>query len=254
MTDDGEHIKSVIRAFEIIDTLQETDIRGATDLAAELDVPKSTAHVYLKTLKDAGYVVEHGETYRPSLRFLETGGEVRQDINIFHAARSELDALAQDVNEVVNLGYAEDGKRVLLYTVEPERGIFDNAPVGQFTDMHWTALGKSLLMQMPDEEIDAALDWETLPEATENTITDRDALFEEIETSRERGYTIEDEEHWEGIMSIAVPVEVGAGDHPPSAISISGPKRRLVEKGIEESLLGKLRDAANVIQLKQEHY
>ena len=49
-------IKTVDRAFTIIDTLDELGGAKLTDLARELDMPTSTAHTYLQTLVETGYV------------------------------------------------------------------------------------------------------------------------------------------------------------------------------------------------------
>lgn len=247
-------IGAVETAFEIVDGIQEMGKVGVSELATELDIPKSTVHAHLKTLEHTGHVLNDDGEYRLGLRFLERGAIVRQKLDLFEIAQPEVDELSRATGEVANLGYEERGQRVLLYTVEPERGIFDNAPVGQFTRMHWTALGKSLLAQQSDDRIDEIIDQYGLQRATPNTITDRDALFEEINAVRDRGYSIENEERREGIKSVAVPVGESGDDLDAGAISISGPKRRIGDTEIKPSLIDALRNAANVIELKYKHY
>lgn len=251
---DSNRIGAVETAVDIVDSVQELGPIGVSELAAELDIPKSTVHAHLKTLEHTGCVLNEDGKYRLGLRFLEVGGHVRKQRDLFEVARPEVDALSQETGEVVNLGYEERGKRVLLYSAEPEEGIFDNAPVGQFTHMHWTALGKSLLAQLSDERIHEIVDRHGLPSATDGTITDRDALFEELETVRDRGYSVENEERREGIKAIGVPIGDRDDDLAAGAIAISGPRRRIGGDGIDESLVDALRDAANVIQLRYKHY
>ena len=247
-------IQAVGTLFDVVEGLQELERAGVSELAEYLGRPKSTVHIYLATLVDQGYVMKEGDDYRTSLRFLELGGQTRKRMNIYEAARPEIDSLSRETGEVANFAIEEQGQRVLLYTSEPLEGVFDNSPTGQYTHMHWTALGKALLSQLPDERIDAIIDEHGLPEATKNTITDRDALFEELETIRESGYSIEDEERREGIKSVAVPVQVTEGDSPVSAVSISGPRRRIGEDEIEGSFLDAIMDTVNVIELKNKHY
>ena len=250
----GDGIGAVERAFTIVGSIQELDGCGVSELANHLDIPKSTAHIYLKTLRDVGYVRKKGDDYRLGLRFLEHGGYIRQNIGIYQAARREVDGLSRETGEVANLGIEEDGWRVLLYTSEPPEGVFDNSPIGQFTHMHWTALGKALLAHLPEERIDAIVDRHGLPRATEYTVTDRDELVAELETIREQGYSIENEDRREGIKSIAVPVRDTDDHSVVGAISLSGPKRRIGEGSIDEALLETIQSTVNVIELKYQHY
>ncbi|MDF9747841.1 IclR family transcriptional regulator [Natrinema salsiterrestre] len=250
----GNRINAVENAFTMIERMQELEQCGVSELAADLDIPKSTAHVYLKTLEELGYVIKENGQYRLSMRFLELGGLVRHNRSIYQAARSEVDALSRTTGEVGTIGYVEDGMRVLVYRTEPVEGVSDNAPTGEFTEMHWTAVGKVLLAQRTDEEIRDVVDRHGLPAATENTITDLDELLKEAAEIRTQGYSIEDEERVSGIKSIAVPIDSNGSDSGNSAISIAGPKHRFSTERVEEELLPELRNVANVIELQSRHY
>lgn len=253
-SDGHNRISSVDNVFNIIETVQELEQCGVSELADRIDVPKSTAHVYLKTLEDLGYVINEDGRYRLSLRFLQLGGLVRHNRTGYQTARSEIGTVSQETGEVGTIGYEENGLRVLVYRSEPGEGVSDNAPTGEFTKMHWTAVGKALLAQHTDDEIRDIVERHGLPAATENTITDLDALFEEINEIRERGYSIEDEERVSGVKSIAVPITSENPNSENIAISIAGPKHRFNTERIETELLPKLQNAANVIELQSRHY
>ncbi|MFC7078516.1 IclR family transcriptional regulator [Haloarcula halophila] len=246
-------IQALHMATEIIETLQEHGEMGVSALAARLDIPKSTAHAYLDTLNSNGWVVNNDGQYRLSLRFLEIGGKTRQSMRVFQAIRPHIDELSMEVGEVANLGIEEKGKRVLLYTSEPSEGVFDNAPSGQFAHMNWTALGKALLAQLSDERVDEIIDRHGLPMATEHTITDPEELYTELEQIRQQGYSVEDEEHREGIKAIAVMLQYEDEPSPVAAISISGPKRRISKKDTEQ-LIDSIRNTVNVIELEYKYY
>ncbi|MFA1610832.1 IclR family transcriptional regulator [Halobellus rubicundus] len=246
-------IKAISTMFTIVDGLRELETAGVSELADHLDMPSSTVHIYLKTLEEEGFVLNDDGQYRSSLRFLELGGDIRQRMSIFRTVRPQVDELSAQTNEVANLGIEEDGKRVLLYTSEPSEGVFDNSPVGQYTHMHWTALGKALLAQLPDQRIHDIVDRHGLPEATDRTITDRETLFERIETIRDRGFSIEDEERRRGIKALAVPIQYDSNPSPPAAVSISGPKRRIGEESYD-GLLDAIKNAVNVSELRYKHY
>lgn len=245
-------INAVENVFDIIEHVQELGGCGVVELATEMDIPKSTAHVYLKTLEDEGYVTKRDDTYRLSLRFLEVGGEVRHQSKLYQVGRSVVDDLAEETGEVGTLGTEENGYRVMLYRTQPSGAVFNNAPTGEYTNMHWTSVGKALLSLKTDERIRSIVDRHGLPRATDHTITDVESLLDTVDAIRSRGYAIEDEERVAGVKAVAVPIETV--DSPDTAVSLSGPKHEFDAEQIENELLPPLRNSANVIELTAKHY
>ncbi|WP_266082370.1 IclR family transcriptional regulator [Haladaptatus caseinilyticus] len=253
MTNKPNRIKAVKNVFEIVENVGELDGCGVRELADHMDIPKSTAHIYLKTLEDAGYAVKQNGEYQLSLRFLRVGGQIRHNNNLYQVGRNEIDDLALATGEVATIGCEEDGYRVMLYRTEPTGAIFNNAPTGEYTRMHWTALGKALLSQKSNEEITEIADSHGLPRATEHTISNCDALLDEIETIRSQGYAVEAEERVKGVKSVAILLESDF-ETPDAAISVAGPKHDYTPERIQEELLPALQNTANVVELKSKHY
>jgi DNA-binding IclR family transcriptional regulator len=248
---DGQTIQAVERSFEIIEYLRTHGAATATEVSNELGYSSSTAHIHLKTLNEVGYVVRDDNEYSLGLRFLRAGTSVRERMPFFRAAKSEIDSLAEETGEGVGIAVEENGKRVSIYHARGADSVHDNAPIGEFTNMHWTALGKALLAYKDPAEVIAILDRHGMPKATEHTITDRDQLLEELEDTRDRGYSLETEERREGLRSIGLPVQIS--DTTIGAISITGPVHRLTDNRIESALLDQLREAANVIEVNYRY-
>lgn len=248
----GTTINSVTNAVEVVEHLHEAGPSTATEVSEALGRPLSTVHVYLTTLCEAGYVLRRGDEYRIGLRHLELGGAARHELGIYHAAKPEVPKLAAETDEVANLGVEEGGLRVLLDKSEAPEGIYDNPPIGQFTNMHWTSLGKAILSTMTPERVESIVETHGLPRATDNTITDLESLKEELATVRERGHSIEDEERREGIRAVGVPIEGESDDRALGAISVSGPRQRIVEK--HTSIVDALESTATVVELRYKHY
>lgn len=249
---EGQTLQGVRKAFKIVRHIKESGPTTVTALADALDLPKSTAHIHLKTMAEAGYLYKDDGTYRLSLHFLSHGTVVRREFEIYQVAKGEINSLAEETGEVASIGVEEGGKRVLLYKSEGGDAVYDNSHTGEFTEMHWTSLGKALLAHMPRERVEAIVDEYGLPRATEHTITEPEALYDELEGIREQGYALEDEEHWENIRAVSVPVLSEHGII--GAISLSGPKARFSDSHIEERILDPLYDKANVIELRLKHY
>lgn len=248
----GDTLSGVERSFKIVNHLKETGGTTVTELASELSLPKSTAYIHLKTLYEAGYAQKEDSQYRLSLQFLEHGAAVRQQFDIYGAAELEINDLAQETGEVATLGIEEDGQRVLLYLNKGGDAVYDNALTGEFTNMHWTSLGKAMLAYFSRDRVNEIIDMHGLPKATRHTITNRTKLFDELNKIREQGYALEDEEHRESIRAVAVPIL--QDERAIAAISVSGPKARFSDERIESELLPVLYDKANIIELKIKHY
>lgn len=249
--DDGKQIDSVHRSLKILDVLDSNGPMKLPDLAACLDMAESTVHVHLRTLQTTGYLVHSDGGYDLSLRLLQKGIAARQRRDVYEITREELDEIAQETGEVANLGVKESGQRVILDQSEGSDAVYDNAPVGEHTHMHWTALGKAILAEQPSDIVEEIIDARGLPMATEHTIVSREELFAALEATRERGYAIEDEERRDGIRSIAVPLV--ADSSVLGAISLSGPKKRFLDKRVKDELVPALQNTSNVIEIRYSY-
>lgn len=250
----GNTLGSVEKAFLILERLKDVERAGVSELSNQLDLPKSTVHIYLQTLRKQGFIVRTDDDYSLSYRFLEYGGRIRNHSKLYQVAKVEVDKLAAETGEVANLGIEEDGLRILLYKAGGPDAIHDNAPVGEYTNMHWTALGKAMLAHFQRSRVRSIIETHGLPRANEHTITDADALFAELKRIRERGYSVEDQERRQGVLTVGTPIMDRNSDEVISAISISGPKSRVDDPDKFEDLVSDIKQAANVIELRHSHY
>jgi len=241
-------VKSVERTFRIIGGLQELDGAGVTELADHLDLPKSTVHNYLSTLEGAAYVVKEDEQYRVGLRFLEHGAFARTQSPIFEVARPELDRLAEETGELVNLLVEEHGKGIYLYRTRGENAVRVKEHVGNRVSLHSTALGKAILAHYPQRRVDEIIDRHGMPATTERTVTDRDELSETLASVREAGVAFDDEERLSGLRCVAAPV-LSNDDEVLGSISISGPSHRFDDERFREELPQRILETANVLEL-----
>lgn len=247
-TEASNPVKSVVTTFDILQTLRRLDGAGVTELADELDLPKSSVHNYLSTLEQEEYVVKEEAEYYVGLRFLDLGRYARQRNDLYETARPELEAVAEETGELVNLLVEEHGQGVYVCRVRGDRAVNVAASTGHRVSLHNTGLGKAVLAHTPEERVDAILDEHGMSAETEHTITDRDELKSELAAVRERGVAFDREERLEGLRCVAVPL-LDLDDRPVGAISVAGPTSRMQGERYESELPQTLRNAANVIEL-----
>jgi DNA-binding IclR family transcriptional regulator len=151
-------------------------------------------------------------------------------------AKPILEQLVGDCNETSYVAIFKEGYVVYLDVVETDLNVRVVSRVGSRLPAHCTASGKVHLAHMTEEEILALLPNKELKEFTSTTVTDRDALFNELAIIAEQGYAIDNEEMDQGVRCVAAPIR----DYTRrivGAVSVSGPSMRFSDERIEKELV-----------------
>lgn len=253
MTDEPENtVQATERSLDIIEALRALDGARLTVIANHVDLPNSTVHNHLQTLTNRGYIIKENGYYRLSLRFLDLGEYTRSLQKIYRHSIQELDNLAAETDEVASLVVDEAGQSVFIYSAEGTDAVSPDTSPGTHVPMHVTAMGKAILAQLPDDEVEEIIECHGLPAYTDHTIVDEAALMEKLEAVREAGIATEDAERVRGTRSIAVPIRDDSGS-VIGAIGITGPASRLTQSRMEDELAPMLHDATNIIELKRTY-
>ena len=246
-------VRTTQKTFDIVEALADRDAAGITELADELDMSKSIVHNHVSTLQDRGYVVRDGEEYRLSYKFLDIGGRRRQQLGIYQNGRPEIKKLASETGELVNLGVEERGKCIYLFQARGSEAVkLELNHTGAAENLHSTAIGKAILAHLPDERIETIVDQHGLPKRTEKTVTKYDALLDELEEIRERGFATDDEESIPGLRCVAAPIKT-TDMNVLGAVSVSGPISRIKDRRWEDELPDLVQDTANVIAINSQY-
>jgi len=251
MATEGDYpVKATRRTFEIIEALKTLDNAGVSEMAAELDMAKTTVFEHLETLSQLGYVVKNSGSgqYQLGTEFLELGGYVRNQMKIYNVAKPEVQDLAEETGEHANLMVEEHGLGTFLYKSEGSNAVQLDTYDGHRVHLQTTALGKAILAHLPKARVVEIFDQHGLPKITENTITDRDSLLEESQEIRDSGYATDCEERVEGMWCVAAPIVSNDGE-VYGAVSVSGPKSRMQGDRFEQELPDKVTRTANVIEV-----
>ncbi|ELZ05197.1 IclR family transcriptional regulator [Natrialba asiatica] len=245
---DGRSIKSDETLFAIIECLKRTNGAGVTELADRLDLAKSTVHKHLVALERHRYVVKEDGQYRLGLQFFTAGIHVRNQYEVYHAAKNRVDRLAAETNEAAWLIVHENGMGMFVYGVAHNEAFTFDSTIGTWVYLHANSAGKAILAHLPDEEVSSIIDRHGLPAQTENTITDRETLLDELAEVRDRGYAMNAQEDLRGLHAIASPVITDG--RPVAAVTIAGAANRVTEERIEDDLSERLLEAVDDIELR----
>ena len=258
MTVLGDQPKQTVRAtettFRIIESLRQLDEAGVTEIASEIGEPKSTVHNHLATLEQNDYIVQTDDGYRLGLKLFTFGNAVRYGPykNLLKAARSEVDVLAEKTEEEAQIMIEEHGIGIYLYQATSNQAIRTDVRAGSTVQLHCTATGKAILAFLPEERLKQIIDAHGLPERTEKTITDPEALRDELQTIREEKIAFDDGERIEGTRTVARPL-LNDENEVMGALSVCGPTMRVDDELFEERYPELLDQAARIIELNATH-
>ncbi len=202
----------------------ERPVLGIADIADELEMSRSTTHRYVTTLTALGYL-EQGASrkYRLGLRVTDLGMSALSATGLREHARPYLEELRQHSHYTVSLAVL-DGPEI-LYVDRLRRGQSKNdldLHTGSRLPAHCTSVGKLLLAYLPENEQRELLAEMTLTKRGPNTITSKKALLDELDTIREEGLAVNDEELAPGLLAIAAPVRDEARE-VTAAVSLAAP-------------------------------
>lgn len=242
-------IKAVELTVRILETLQERNGAGVTEVAEAIGTSKATAHNHLRTLENEELVVkdEDGQ-YDIGLRVLDMAHYAKSRFPISDIVEDETDKLAEKSGEMALFTVEEHWKCVTLYFAFGERAVQTPVYVGNREELHNTAVGKAILAHKPPEEVQLYLDEYGLEAVTENTITNNDEFLAELEEVRERGVAYNREEAIHGLVGIGVPVRRHDGT-VVGALSIIGPGSRMDEESLESEYVDMIKRSANIIEI-----
>jgi len=229
---DRQTAKTTVTSFRIVEALDRHESARVTDLAADLDFAKGTVHKHLTTLREVGYVVQEGDEYRLSVRFLGLGTSARLNLDLYEIAYDPLKKLADATGEVASVMIPEHGYGVYVLRVSNEGRPDVDVREGESVPLTATAGGKAILSYTPEAERDRIIERHGLPDLTDATITDREALDAELRRIRDRRLANDKGEYRSEQHCVANPIvdddEVAIG-----AVTVSGPADRMTEKSVE---------------------
>ena len=188
--------------------------RGAvlTDIAKDLNFPKTTAHDILKTLADNNFVQytkSPQKKYSIGANVYAIGVRYLESSNLFRIAKPYLMLLADKYEKTTFLGKRMNERVVCIYKYASLLAKAPSGNIGDLKRLHASAIGKCYLAFDPDaahliETID-------LPAITPHTITDRGRLKSHVEKLRALGYSWEQREAHIKMACLAAPIfEQGA--------------------------------------------
>lgn len=223
-------IRSLVKAFAILDCFNAACPQlGVREIARQLKMSSSTVGRLLITLRAAGVLTQDPNTrlYRIGSKVLNWSSVYMHGLNVREKARPRLEELHQLTQETVNLYILDGIERVCVERFESSQRVRVIVQIGERLPLYAGSAGKAILAFAPAELIKHVLE-KPLQRITDNTITNRKKLLEDLRLIRKRGYAVSRAERFTDAMGLAAPIFDATGS-VIAALNVSGPLTRFTQ-------------------------
>ena len=251
----AEHPKdfalTLARGLAVLECFSPDQVTLTTsEAAAQVGISRAAARRLLLTLVTLGYLDHDGQRYKLTDRILSIGQGVLARDGRWQRVAPDVIELANTVNEPVSISVL-DKLDIVFVVRDQKRRIFSaRLFVGDRLPAHCSSAGKVLLAALEYKELRRRVDAHgPLRANTERSITQLDALEQELKRIRIEGWASAEDEMELGTISIAMPLF--DGDYKVvAALALSSHKMRRSMQELRDSFLPALQNVANRISDK----
>ena len=240
-----EFVRSLGRGLEVIRAFsRESPMLTLSEVSQRTGLTRAASRRYLLTLQDLGYVGSNGRHFMLRPQVLTLGYAYLSSLNVGEIAQRHMEALVEQVHESCSASVL-DGTDIVYVARVPTRRIMTIAlAVGTRLPAHATSMGRVLLSELSEVDLQRYFDSVTLNRLTPRTVVEPDQLRTILQEIRRQGWALVDQELEDGVRSVAVPIRPGPRDATQAAINVSAHAARVSVDRLRDEFLPLLQETA----------
>jgi DNA-binding IclR family transcriptional regulator len=199
---------SVIKAFAMLNSFSRPDEwLTSSELSRRAHLPEASGYRLIKTLEEVGAVTRGPKgRYRAGMLLVSLSQKVIVG-DLMHEASSEVAGdLAKRLDVTCHVGIFESGMVTYVTKASTSTSFEVNTRPGAQLEAYCSGLGKVLLAELPDEEIDNFIREGELVALTPHTITNKADMRAHLDDVRAQGYAMDNREIQLDMCCLAVPI------------------------------------------------
>lgn len=239
--------RSLEKALDVLNLFNNFPVLTVTEISHKLGYPKSTISGLLKTFSKYELVEKDKDnSFKLGIKAFELGFRYVNSMEILTVTRLWAERLSKEEGEAVHVAIRRGMNIYIVLDVQPPNSYMAVLQTGMNVPAHSTALGKVLISDISENQLDGLLK-KPLEKLTEHTIIQPERLKEELKKVGDTGYAIDNEESIRGLVCIAAPVFQEDGNII-AAISVSSMEFVGKEEKIQ-SIINKVKAVASNISM-----
>jgi len=202
--------RSVVRSIEILSLISESR-EGLTlnEIINKTLIPRTTAYEIMLMLMDSEMIqCDHGKTkrYQIGLKAFVIGNRYIQNMDLIQEAKPIADQVSADLDMTVFIAMLDGNQIIYLYKHEPRNVPIYTASISNREDAYCTSLGKAILSELPESELNPLLKTMKFRQRTGRTIMNTRDLKQDLKLTKERGYSLDNREILDFVMCLGAPI------------------------------------------------
>ena len=200
------------------------------ELVKASGLPRPTLYRLLKALAAEDLVhARHNKTFAVGTRLIQLAGRALEQNDLVRIAEPELDRLCELTEETVHLAIRSGNSVVYIMNRESPKAVRIASNVGGNLPLHSSAIGKSILANLPEDQREEIIDSLEMKQYTKFTSTDKDQLRMDLVGIRENMFATSHQETQLEVQCFASSIFDQQG-MPVAGIGVSVPIYRISDR------------------------
>lgn len=202
-----DFVEALARGLEVIRSFDRLHMKQTISQISERTLlARPTVLRLLITLEELGYVRELDNQYSLTPKVVDLGMAYISALGLYGAAKPHMELLSQKVDQTVSLAELDGSDIVYTGRVEVPKIVSVGVTVGARLPSASTAMGRVLLADLSEKELQEVLSTPTMSMFYPRTNYTAEQLRPRLERVQENGWAESDEDLQYGVHAIAAPI------------------------------------------------
>lgn len=205
-------VHAFARGLHVIRSFGEgSEKQTLSDVARRSNISRASARRLLHTLLQLGYVDHDGKHFWLKPRILDLGYSFISSMDFAGVAQEAINELAEKMGSSASLAALDGHDLIYIVRSTTRNGSHCKHVIGDRQPAYVMSIGRVLLAELDDAELDRYLKTATFTRYTPYTITDPQELRKIIRADGKKGWSIVRREMNEGVCAVGMPIRSKGG-------------------------------------------
>lgn len=220
--------------------------RSLTEISKLTGINKTSVYRFVNTLLQLGYLKKNDSNKALKLGPIAfvMGHNFIDGFDLFQRIKPIIDKAFMEHNVSIDSALVHNHTLISLYRCEMPNLIYFRLPL-IMEDLYARAMGKAVLAHLDEKSLSHFLEGVQRTKLTPKTLIGVEELLEDIELTKSRGYSVNNEEYIKGLVCIGAPLMNFNTKNVAGAISLDFPSSEYSLSSIERKYTGILTKLAS---------
>jgi IclR family pca regulon transcriptional regulator len=202
-----EIMTSLINGLRVIKSFDENNTKlTLSDVAKMNDISRASARRILLTLEAEGYLLQQNNYFSLTPKVVELGYSYFASLHWEDIAYKYMKEIVKNSHHSCSISVLDGNEIICIMRVYAKKILNESIHVGTRLPAPYSATGRIYMTHMEDNDLKTYIESLKLHKYGPKSILDKDELYKNIVSFRDKSYLLVEEELEEGLISVSVPI------------------------------------------------